>query len=59
MADALPPKVRDFVAQRVSVGRWPKFGDINYPVHEAVEAMADYIDMIAAKVVGERLAPDD
>lgn len=50
---SIPPKARDFVIERV--GSWPKLGDINYPVAEAVEAMADYIDMIVARVFGEKL----
>lgn len=51
MAQPIPPKVRDYIIERV--GSWPKTGDINYPIEAAVNAFADYIDMIVARVIGE------
>jgi hypothetical protein len=49
----LPDPVRVFIAKRV--GKWPERGDINYPFPEALEAMADYLDMLGARVFGETL----
>jgi hypothetical protein len=50
---AIPPKFRDYIAERV--GKWPQPGVLNYDWPAFAEASADYFDLIAAKVFGEDL----
>jgi len=54
----MPPKFREFFNQRN--GRpWPKLGDLAPPGVDWAflinETMADYLDLIVAKTIGEKL----
>jgi hypothetical protein len=53
----IPPKFREFVAGRI--GAWPKAGDINVDFVGLNEAMADYMDMLAAQAFGVKLEDDE
>lgn len=53
----IPPKFREFVAERI--GAWPMAGDMNVDIPGLHEATADYMDLLAAQVFGEKLDDDE
>jgi hypothetical protein len=58
MAQPIPPKFRDFYAERY--GAWVNNMDrLDVVLPRLVETQADYLDLLAAKVFGESLEDEN